>query len=177
MKWSWRIPSEPARTLVLDFNYWTGGKRVSIASPGFAGTRSTPEGSAESIDGEVVPTQSKTFGWSHTFPVGTQVATLRVKVKYLAVPEASLEIDGRVIEPIEGPRALPAWTWAFVLANLAILVASRGGAIPGAIAGVGAVGVIGSARSNLAIAARLGLCVLVTAAAWGAFYGLRHALS
>jgi hypothetical protein len=158
MKWTWRIPAEPGRTLELDFNFWSGSKRVTI-------------------DGELVPTQSKMTGWSHAFPVGTQQAILRAKVKYLAVPEASLEIDGREITPTEAPRPLPVWTWAFVVANLAILIVSGGGAIPGALGGVGAVSAIGLARSKPSLVARLGLCVLVTAAAWAAYFGLVSALT
>jgi hypothetical protein len=158
MKWTWPLPAEPARTLALDYNYLTGTKRLTV-------------------DGEVVPTQSRMFGWSHTFPVGVQQATVTMKLKYLAVAEAELQIDGKTVAPLEAPRALPPWTWIFVLANMAILVASRGGAIPGAIAGVGAVGTIAAARSNLAFAARLALSVVVTGLAWGAFYALVPSLA
>lgn len=155
MKWTWRDPGDPSRTIELDFNYWTGAKQLRVG-------------------GELVPTKNKLMGWSHELALGPRRAIVRVRVKYLALPEAALEIDGSAIAPLDAPRPLPAWTWAFVAANLAILVASRGGAIPGAIAGVGAVGAIGAARSNLRLAPRLGLAGVSTGAAWAAFAALAH---
>lgn len=157
MKWIWRDPGDPSRPIELDFNYWTGAKQLRVG-------------------GELVPTKNKLMGWSHEVALGPRRATVRVRVKYLAVPEATLEIDGSPVAPAEAPRPLPAWTWAFVAANIAILVASRGGAIPGAIAGVGAVGAIGAARSNLGLAPRLALAALATGAAWAAFAALAHNL-
>lgn len=156
MKWTWRLPAEPGRTLTLDVNYWTGAKHVSI-------------------DGTRVPTPNKLIGWSHTFPVGTQQATLRVKLKYLLVPEAVLEIAGVAQQPLEAPPPVPAWALAFVAANLAILVVARGGALPGAIAGIGAALSVAVTRTRLSVVARLGLAASATAAAWGAVAALMHA--
>jgi hypothetical protein len=159
MKWQWRDPADPRRTVTLDYNYWSGGKQLAV-------------------DGITVPAPQKLgLRWSHTFDLGARAATVHVRVKYLVDPQAELTVDGQPVLPVEAPRAIPAWAWLFALANVAILVASRGGALPGLIAGVGGAGVIGVSRAPLSSAARLGLAFAITAAAWGAFALLVRALT
>ena len=155
MQWVWH---EGGRAVRLDYAYWTGVRRVSV-------------------DGEeIARAKNISLRWSHRFALDGRPAELRVRLRWLLALEAELEVDGRPVAPAAAPREIPAWIWLFAIANAAILVVAGGGAIPGALAGAGAAFSIGIARSELSLPARLGLCALVTAAAWGAFALLLRAL-
>lgn len=155
MQWLWQ---DGPRLVRLDYAYWTGVRRVSV-------------------DGEeIARARNLAWRWSHRFRLGDAPAELRVRIRWLVALDAELEVDGRVVQPAAAPREIPAWVWLFAAANAAILVVAGGGAIPGALAGAGAASSIGIARTSLSAPARLGLCALVTAAAWAGFYGLLQAL-
>jgi hypothetical protein len=70
-------------------------------------------------------------------------------------------------------EGLPRWSWAFCGACLAIPVVTLGGAIPAAI-GAGGASVCASVakKPELSVAARAGICAVVTAVAWGLLLAL-----
>jgi hypothetical protein len=148
MRWLWRHGGREVR---LDYNFWTGARRVAV-------------------DGEEI-TRAKNLAWrwSHPLALGDDPATVRVRIRWLFTLAAELEVAGELVPPAAVPRELPAWAWVFVLASAAIVVVAGGGAIPGGLAGAGAMTAIGIARSELTTGERLALCALATAAAWGAF--------
>jgi len=68
---------------------------------------------------------------------------------------------------------IPPWAWVFVIACGIIPVITLGGAIPGAIGFGGAGGCLAVARNpSLDIAARIGICVAITAACWVGLFAL-----
>lgn len=62
---------------------------------------------------------------------------------------------------------IPPWAWVFAVACGVLPVLTLGGAIPGAIGFGGAAGCIGVARNpDMPVAARVGICVAITAGCW-----------
>lgn len=150
MKWEWTVGSQ---TVSFDYNFMLSTKRLTVG-------------------GKNEPVQRGTWRSETDFKVGADTARLRFALRYFLMPEATLEVGGQPFTPHVAPPKPAGWTWAFVTANLAILVVAIGGAIPGAIAGVGAVSCIGASMSQRSEWTRILLCALVTAAAWAAFWGL-----
>lgn len=75
------------------------------------------------------------------------------------------------------PPPIPWWVWVFVVACAAIPVVSLGGAIPAGIGGGGAAGCIGISRNAaMPAAARVGICVVVTAICWALFGAFIYAM-
>ena len=151
MRWHWR---DGTHDVVLDYNYLLSTKKLTV------------DGKSEPIKANMA------MRWEHGFDVGNQPARVTFALRYFVVPSAELDIGERVIEPALAPPKPAPWVWAFVTANLAMLVLSKGGAIPGAIAGVGAVSCIGASMTQRSELIRLALCAVATAAAWGLFYAL-----
>lgn len=58
---------------------------------------------------------------------------------------------------------LPIWVWIFVVASLGLFV---GGAIGGGLGAGAALGCLSVSRQNKPIAARIGICVAITAGCW-----------
>ena len=78
-----------------------------------------------------------------------------------------LEIKGHEASP---PEPMPAWAWVFIVVCGAIPVVSLGGAIPAMIGFTGAFGCAAVSRNrSLPAGVRLGSCLAIAAAAWGAF--------
>ena len=155
MRWEWTPHGHP---VALDVSYWTGKKTLAV-------------------DGKHLPTPQKLTDWSHAFTLDGQPAQVRVAFKDPFNPGAFLEVAGAAIEASSAPRHVPIWIWLFVLASTAILIASRGGMIPGFIAAMGVIGAVVSARSRFSLAVRLALAVASTAAAWGTWFALTGVLS
>jgi hypothetical protein len=155
MKWAWRAPTGD---IAFHLNYLTSAKRLEI--------------DGKQVD---VPRSALSTKWRHTFPVKDRTATLVFALRYFLIPEASLDIDGAVLDPVDAPPKLPAWVWLFALANVAVLYVTKGGAIPGMLAGVGLASCVGVNFSRLSVAVRLLLCTLITAGVWGAVYAMVNA--
>jgi hypothetical protein len=147
MKWKWRAPSAD---VTFDYNYLTSAKRLEV--------------DGRKIE---VPRGALSTRWRQEFKIGERTATLVMKLRYFLIPDASLDIDGAVLDPVEAPPTLPAWVWLFALANVAVLYVTKGGAIPGMFAGVGLAACVGINFSRLSVVVRLVLCALVTAGVWG----------
>jgi hypothetical protein len=152
MKWRWRAPSGD---VTFEHNYLTSAKRLDV------------DGKPIEIPRGMMSTKTR-----HEFKVGDRTATLVFKLRYFLLPEASLDIDGAVLDPVEAPPKLPAWVWLFALANVAVLYLTKGGAIPGMLAGVGLATCVGINFSRFSIVVRLLLCVAVTAAVWGVVWAM-----
>ncbi len=144
MKWEW---TTHGHAVALDVNYLTGSKQLVV-------------------DGKPVATKQKLTGWSHAFTLDGKPATVRVAIKHAINPDAFLDVAGASIAPTNAPRAVPIWIWLFVLANVAILIVARGGMLPGAIAGCGAVGAVAASRSRWTLPVRLAAAAASTGAAW-----------
>jgi hypothetical protein len=158
MRWQWRVG--PSREVVeVEYGVWSGRKRVLV------GGQPVARGGGFSVR------------WTPEVAVGGALARITFQLRWLLVPDARLEIGGRVVAPSDAPRDLPAWVWLFGLANAAILIVALGGAIPGALAGGGVVGCVLVARSGQSLPVRLALCAAITAAMWIAFVLIRAALS
>jgi hypothetical protein len=159
MRWTWRWPDPDGRVVTVDYQFSTGAKQISV-------------------DGGVVARKGGlSLGLVEELDLDGQPATVRVSTRWLIAPHAELEMGGRVVPPTSGPRDVPRWAWLFVAANLAILVVARGGAIPGALAGVGAVCCVWVSRGAPGVGARIGACAAITAAAWAALWVLVRALT
>lgn len=96
-----------------------------------------------------------------------------LRQRFLALTQASLAVNGGPVEPELAPNDAPWWTWVFVLGIAGIFVASRGGALWGALIGAGAVSCVGVVRMRRPAAVRALLCAAITAGCWGAFYAIR----
>ena len=144
MKWLWR---EGTTEVVLHYNYFFGTKRLEI-------------------DGRAVSVSGTRPSFHREITIGERSAMLLFWRRYLVVPHATLDIEGIVVPPLEAPPELPAWTWWFALANLAVF-ALVVGAFPGLLAGVGAVSCIRINLSRLPVKTRLAMCAAVTGAVWG----------
>jgi hypothetical protein len=134
--------------VIAGYSFWTGRKQVALDG------RPIADGGGLALR------------WQHDFDIEDQPAHIAVSVKWLHVPQAELTVGGRLVAPIGGPGDMPAWAWGFVALNLALLIVSLGGAIPGALAGAGAVSCSWIARGPRPLGARLALCAAVTLAAW-----------
>ena len=152
MKWAWRAPTGD---VAFHLNYLTSAKRLEV--------------DGKQLD---VPRGALSTRWRHEFPIGNRTATLDFKLRYFLLPEASLDIDGAVLDAVEAPPKLPAWVWLFALANAAVLVVTKGGAIPGMFAGVGLATCVGINFSRLPLVTRLLLCAVVTAGVWGVVWAM-----
>ena len=90
----------------------------------------------------------------------------------------SLTVDGAQLDSPSAQNALglatpmPKWGWAFAVACLLIPLIAVGGALP-MLLGIGGAGLVSHiARSNKPQSQRVGLCAVVTLAAWAMFVAL-----
>jgi hypothetical protein len=152
MKWTWRAPTAD---VTFEHNFLTSAKRLEV-------------------DGKPieVPRGALSTRMRHEFKIGERTATLVFTLRYFLLPDASLDIDGAVLEPREAPPKLPAWVWLFALANVAALYLTKGGAIPGMLAGMGLAACVGINFSRFPLIVRLVLCALVTGVVWGAVWAM-----
>jgi hypothetical protein len=129
------------------------------------------------VDG--TPVLRKSAWWlrhSWSFDVAGRAAVLTL-VTY-PTPEYSLTVDGAQLDSASAQSALrlatpmPKWAWAFAGACLLIPLIAVGGALP-MLLGIGGAGLCSRiARSSKPQAQRIGLCALVTFAAWAVFVAL-----
>lgn len=152
MRWRWL---HGGHEVVLEWSFWTGRRRLSVDGQALA----IPGGMlASKID---VPLALE----------GTD-AHLELRLRYLTVATARMIADGQEVAAEAAPADVPAWTWLFVVATAGILVASRGGALWGALVGVAAVSCIGVSRTQRPEVVRLVVCAAIAGAAWVAFFAL-----
>lgn len=126
------------------------------------------------VDGrELVNALKWGFSSEHRVPLGNQTGTLTVAMG-LGGTTASLRVEGREVTPtstatfVQAKGAAPAWSYAFSAACFAIPLVTLGGAIPVALGfGAGAACQAIAKDANKSIGARVVLCAVVTAAAWG----------
>jgi len=156
MRWHWQVSGTEVE---LDYNVWSGRKRL------VAGGRELAAGGGFNLS------------WEQEVDIADQSAVVRTRLRWLLLPEAHLEVAGIDVEPTTAPRDVPAWAWLFALVSLAVLVVARGGAIPGAFAGVGAVGAVYAARMESSLSVRLALAAASTGFAWGGFYAFVYLLT
>jgi hypothetical protein len=161
VKWEWVDPADATRTVTLDLHPATAAKRLFV--------------SGQPI--EVPKSSAFATKWRHSFPLGGRTATVTLVLRGFLVPQAELDIDGAVIDARDAPPRPPAWVWLFAVGNLAMLIISKGGAIPGAIAGCAAAACVLATMARTSQLMRLVYCVLITAAAWGTFLALVRAAS
>jgi hypothetical protein len=143
------VPAERATPLTLDYSFLSSAKRLEL-------------------DGREIAKSGMGMTWEHSFPIATKTATVKQRMRWLIIPDAELTVDGTTIAPIDAPPAPPWWVWLFIIGNLSVLILTAGGAIPGAIAGVGAATSVYVTMIRQSELVRFLLCMAVTAATWGA---------
>ena len=161
MKWEWADPADATRTVTLDLHMATAAKRLFVGGQPI----------------QVPKTSAFAPRWRHSFPLGARTATVTLVLRGFLVPQAELDIEGAVIEPRDAPPRPPPWVWLFAAGNLAMLIISKGGAIPGAIAGFAAAACVLATMARTSQLMRLVYCVAISAAAWGVFLALVRAAS
>lgn len=148
MRWRWQTHGS---SISMDWSFWSGRKRLAVDQA----TVELPKGA---------------FSTRLTRPIELgdgASAVLAFRIRWLFLGEASMSVDGQPIAPVEAPEDLPWWVWVFVAASAAIMVVTKGGALWGALAGVGAASCVGVSRINRPPAARLLGCAAIVAACWG----------
>ncbi|HLF92382.1 MAG TPA: hypothetical protein VJB14_02905 [Planctomycetota bacterium] len=166
MRWVWKVTTDAPHTVVAEISLVTSRETLWV-------------------DGKVVSDQkSMKFRNEHPVPLGAgHEGKAIVSTAWYGVPRCRLEVDGRerpaskgekgrVEMPAEAPAQakMPGWAWVFIVLCAAIPVITLGGAIPGAIGGGAAAGCAGVSRiQTLSTAARVGICIGITVAAWVAF--------
>ena len=148
MKWTWYVPADRATPLTLDYSFLSSAKRLEL-------------------DGREIAKAGMGTKWEHSFPIGAKTATVKQRLRYLTIPDAELTIDGTVIPAADAPPTPPSWVWLFIIGNLSVLILTAGGAIPGAIAGVGAATSVYMTMVRKSELVRFLLCIAVTLATWG----------
>lgn len=71
----------------------------------------------------------------------------------------------------------PKWSIVFVILCILIPIISLGGALPAVIGVVGALACVQISKTSLPVAARIALCILITAAAWVLWFVLIFAVA
>ena len=170
MRWGWKLTTDAPHTVVADLSLISSRETVLL-------------------DGKVISDQrSMKFRNEHLVPLGaSHDGKVIISTAWYGMPRCRLVVDGREIPVSSGgtgsvdvppQQKLPAWAWACIALCIAIPVIAVGGAIPAAIGAAGASGCAAVARrQSLSSAARVGICVGITLAAWTAFAILMSVVS
>jgi hypothetical protein len=129
------------------------------------------------LDGEVLEESRKIIDTDseHTFQIGDHTCRIVVESNWVKF-NYDLIVDGRSIESGEAFRRrppLPAWSWIFIAACVAIPVVTLGGLIPTLIGVGGAffITIIGRGE-RLSTTVRVALSTAITGLCWIIFVGL-----